>query len=161
MAPGGQSPNQLSKLVLGSGHHPVLLPGATTPSRVKAQLPVQHLWAWPLAHRKCLQNGGRAVTVTNKRHWRPSKSLNPSQPQFPCLQNENSERISWAELVGRVHALTCKMLTNRRAQWPHLGPAGGKEMVEVGLAEPGALPLSCPATQALPCGHPHLGDEHL
>lgn len=71
-----------------------------------------------------LGNGGKAVTVRSKQHWLLSKSLNPSEPQFPYLQNENSQSIYWVELLGRVRALTCKMLTNRCAQWPHLGPAG-------------------------------------
>lgn len=31
--------------------------------------------------------------------------------------------------MGRVRALTCKMLTNLRAQWPHLRPAGSHALL--------------------------------
>ena len=50
-----------------------------------------------------------------------SKSLTPSEPQFPCLQNETSNSIYWMELLGKFSAFMCKM-PNAMYDVLHVGP---------------------------------------
>lgn len=57
-----------------------------------------------------MQNGGKIVTVRSKWHLLLGKSLNPSEPQFPCLPNENSNSVYCVELQGTLSTFVCKML---------------------------------------------------